>query len=521
MSRIIDRQQWERAFLILFSVLILAGVALRFWHLAQVPYGLDSDQAKVLSWGKRALAEGEWRLFAEESTRFEAASSYLFSLSEKIFGEARVLAALASILDLLLLGLVLRRRGTPNLQTAAAVALLATCPMAIYYARVAGPCVGASTLLLLFIWVSGSRRHRLLKRSGVLFSGLIYYSIFRILLLYELGAALWTRNWKRLAGSVGAALLLLLLSAAAGDLVAEAQLRGAYNGVQGFTEFFSRLGDWFQLWFFSPSSRFLHPIPEFIIDPVTQGFAWALGDASALGLGMSLLFMLALIQWASEGFKLPDFERRFFVFAFLILVLSPTYSHALWILPLVPLFMVLAFEDLIKIEKPLNQAVRWGFLTAVLISCTAGLTQTRHMLERLELRGQFDEVYGDRLRAIFETHIQSDLQGLPVLYFTGQQYYLARYWGERFPRAQVLPGIDVKEALTLLQNQVPRGDRLVVYFDIQDLKLYWADRPAAQEQVTLVRGIERRLREKAQILSVEDIHEFGEVAARRYVIRWN
>ncbi|MBX3016269.1 MAG: hypothetical protein KF767_00155 [Bdellovibrionaceae bacterium] len=502
-------------------MLIAAGLAARLTELRDVPYGIDSDQTRVLLVGRQALATGQFRVYADESTRFEAMSSYLFALSEKFFGDARVLSFIFSFADLVLLGWLLRRRGTSWEFTLGGVALLAASPFAIYYGRISGPCVGASTILLAF-FLARARWSRTLWLT----LGLFYYSILRLLWIYELAAGVYRRDWKRAGAGVAALVILLSVSALVSDLGTDTQLRGGYNFHLSPEELGARVVDGIRIWMGPPSARMWESNDSLVTDPVSSGFAWVLGSAPAMGVGFALLFLLAWIQFGQDLFtrtraiglreavtELPS-ETKFFLISFFALMLSPTYSHALFLAPLAVYFVILAF---VRVADS-HFGVRVVVMIALVISSWSGLVQSGRMWDHLRQPGQFDETFADRVRGIFEEHILKE--ELRVTYYTPQHYDVARFWAAKSDgRVTALPPFDPAVAVRSLELTAA-GNSQVVYFDVQKLNTPWLDHPEAQAAFTMQDEIEQRMKRAAEVVDRSEIKVFGQVVARRYVIRF-
>lgn len=509
----------------LFVNLILFGIGLRAWELFHIPYGLDADQAQVLYWGRHAVQNSQFAVYAIEATRFEALSAYLFHFSEEWFGDARVLSLIFSLLDMLLLALLLKKRGRDTFLIAAAVALLATSPFAVYYGRIAGPCVGVSTLLLGYYFLPNP-----VTRALGMGLGLLYYSMFRLLAVFEIFAAVIRKDLKRMLSAAAGVAVLLLLSLVTGDMSSESQLRGLYNFDLSPAELLVRTGEAIRIWFWSPSSRMILPSKQFIIDPVTQGFAWVLGTAPALGVGLAILLLLALVQLATDLLKTKKWESlralspetKFTLFVMAALALSPTYSHAFFVLPLVIALVITGFESVIL----RSDKVKLAFACAVLVAGVSGLTQSFAELAGLKTPGQFDQVFADRLQNVFEKHIRPDMDNRPVFIFTAQQFYPARYLTEKYqaseprPRftAQALPGLELEFAMNVVRNSVLPGQSVIVYFVMQEIDMYWNEDPMYLSQQAKVNAIEDRLRKTGNVLSLEELSAFQQSVVRRYVL---
>lgn len=509
------------AFLLLIF-LILEGVGFRFWNFTEMPFGLDSDQARVLSWGHSMIDQGEFRAFASKSTDFEALSSYFFASFERIGVSARVGSQALLLLDLLLLWLLLGEMRVRTIPRLVGVALLATSPFAFYYSRVVGPCVGVSTVLLFYLWIS--RRFGFAsiaaRTAGILTvaTGLLYYSMFRLLPLFEILRSAWSRERGRMIVAGSGVVVALGLVAGAGEGAVSGLFRGSYNFALHPMEIGKRVIEGLQLWWGPPSARWVHPQPELIVDPVSQGFAWALAGAPALGWGFALMFAGAVFG-AIRGFikkkERPGPESAFMLFTLVALMLSPTPSHAVFILPLVAMFVA-------ERAGIWSQGSSWRetvVATVAALACVAGLAQTTGLQNRLGERGSFDAVFSDRLRQLFETRINLETQA-PVLYFTPQQLETAGYWALQGP-ARVLPGIEPALALETARGLSRGSGSVVVYFDIQEIDFSWKSLPAAWKQFDLVREIERQIRQTAEVLSVEEIEIEGQKVARRFELRWN
>lgn len=508
---------------LLFGAAIVAGVVLRATELFTLPYGLDSDQARVLLVGENAWRELKFRVYADESTRFEALSSYLFAAAAGLFGDGRVLAFLFSVADLALLGWLLRRRGFAWEHALGAVAVLAASPIAVFYGRVTGPCVGASTLLLAYLLAE-----RGWARTGWMLAGLFYYSILRLVWVYELAAGLLQRDGRRVGRAFAAAAVLLAVSWAAGDFASEAKLRGSYNFTASFDDAFRRAGEGLRIWMGPPTDRMVTGEDGLVSDPVSRAFAWTLGSAPAMGIGFALLFMLASLQFAQDvvrraraaglvtaGRELAR-ETRFFLFGALALMLSPTYSHAAFLVPLAAAFVVTAFRGV----SGRHAGVRIAVVAALVVSAWSGLAQSARMWENLRAPGQFDVSFADRMRALFEERVLREPGTAPVFVFSAAQYDVARFWGARGSggRVHVYPGMDPADALASVRALGP--DRAVVYFDAQVFDVPWFRTEAGRAYVRRQHEIEERLRQTAEILERDEIKIWNETTARRYVVRF-
>ena len=64
--------------LLVAMIAIAIGLLLRLLFLDTRPYGLDADQALVLTFGNDTWNAGTIALFQSEMTRFESISSYFF-----------------------------------------------------------------------------------------------------------------------------------------------------------------------------------------------------------------------------------------------------------------------------------------------------------------------------------------------------------------------------------------------------------------------------------------------------------
>lgn len=503
-----------------FVLLTLVTFALRFWHLREAPFGLDSDQSQVLYVGHQAIEAGRFWVHANESTGFEALSTYLYATADSWWGSTRELTLFISFLDLLFLGLLLRRRKMEWPLIMAGVSLLASAPIAFYYSRVAGPCVGVSTILLGFFLIPG-----LWGRSCILGLGLFYYSIFKLLWIYEVIAALLQRGGRRFFAALAPLLVFILASRLFDEASPDSEVRGFYNFNLEPSELLRRGVEWGQLWFWSPGERFVKVDGGLIVDPVSRGLGWLLGSGPALGMGLSLLLLLAFFQgghdfWTRarrQGFRnslqdLPH-EIQFFLCGALALVLSPTYSHAIFLVPLAVYFVMWGFQPVL--EK--SSAVRAAFFAAVLMANVTGGLQSAALVQRLRQPGGFDEVFADRVKELFQSRIRADSEG-PVFYFTAQQYYVARNWARTIPQVQALPVFDVDFSMKLLKNQVPQGEKLIVYFDMQKFSAVGATVEVIRQQQQQLQDLESELKNQARSVQVEDIQIFDGPAARRYVI---
>lgn len=509
--------------LMLFAVMIFLGMGLRLWLLNEAPFGIDSDQARVLFSGAQAIQTSNYRVYADEATRFEAFSTYLFAASEKWFGDARLLSTVLSVLDLFLLALLLHRQKFAWEYILAGVTLLACSPFAIYYARVAGPCVGASTILLGFL---------LLQKAGgrlaMLTLGLFYYSIFRLVWIYELLAATVRRDRRRFLLNLVPLSLLMLASAFVHDLSSDTKFRGLYNFDINPAELFTRVFEGLGLWLWSPSARMAYPTDAFVMDPVSQGFAWLLGSAPAMGLGFSMLLLLAFVQFGQDLFaairrqgfrsavtKLPG-EVKFFLFAFAALMLSPTYSHAIFLVPLTIYFCLLAFQNV----AARHQGVYWAVLCAVILSGWTGMIQAARMVQIVSQPGQFDQVYGDRLRLVFENRVTVGVDR-PTFFFSATQFYQARYWASRLPgQVNVLPALEPNMAIENMKLSAVAGQTMNVYFDTQVFNENWMKTAGAQQTFQKQNAAEALLKERSEVLKFEQLTELGQPVARFYLVRW-
>lgn len=503
----------------LFAMILIYGIYLRLVDLYSVPYGLDSDQTRVILTGLRAWAEGGFRVYAEEGTRFEALASYLFAPFEIFLGNARVLSFLFSIADIGLLMWLLRRRGVDWALVMGGAALLASSPMAIYYARVAGPCVGASTILLAFFLARG-----IWTRTAWLTLGLFYYSILRLLFVYELFAAAVRRDGPRALRASLAAVVLVLGSMLAGDLGLDAKLRGGYNFDLSPSELVTRIGEGLRLWMGPPSDRMVTPDQHLVLDPVSNGMAWVIGSAPAMGIGFAMLAILSLLQFAQDLFtagrrdgywkalKALRAEIKFFLFAAAALMLSPTYSHAIFLAPMAVFFVITSFQNV----SLRHSGVRLALLASLVISGWAGTVQSARIWQNLKEPGQFDIVFRDRMRWLFENRVLKEER--KVTFYTTDSYDVARYWALKGSVA-VFPPIDPDMAVNSLRLS-SNGETQVVYFDVQKLTATWLDHPVAVENRAKQKEIENLITGRAQIESREEITVMGEVVAHRYVLRF-
>lgn len=508
--------------MLFFGMVILAGIFLRFTELNHIPYGIDADQARVLLTGEAAFREGRFGVYANESTRFEALPSYLFVTMQNLTGQPRVLAFLFSIADLILLIWLLRRRGVEWEWTFGAAALLAASPFAIYYARVMGPCVGASTLLLAYLLAESAW-----KKTAWIVTGLFYYSILRLIPIYEILAGAWRRDARRIGRAVFAILILALVSGIVGEFGAETKLRGGYNFASRIEEYPRRVVEGVRLWVASPTPRMIEGGDGLVSDPVSIQFAWLLGSAPAMGIGFSLLFILAVIQFGQDAFtrsreiglkatvrEWPR-ETKFFLFGAAALTIAPTYSHAIFLAPLAAVFAVTAFQSVAR----RHTGVRVAVAGAIAVSCWSGLVQASRLWQNLAQPGQYDAVFADRLRDLFESRLWSEpAEDTPVL-FSAAQYDIARYWSSRPGRREVfvLPGMAPDDAMGALRA-LGRGPR-IVYFDVQELNAPWFRDGAGQAYLQRQTQSEERLKEVADVVSSEDIHIRGQLVARRYAVR--
>lgn len=505
-----------------FILLTCAGLWLRTYHLEDVPYGLDTDQAKVLSWGTSALENLNFKVYTDEETEFEALSSYFFAGAEKLWVRegypalgARILALFLSVVDLVLLAMLLLKMGP--LRMWQGVALLATCPWAIFYARIVGPCVGVSSLLLLELWVMG-----LGPQLVILSVGLLYYSLFRLVWIYELIWAIIQKERRRILLALIPAAILLLLSFLTNGLSGGESLRGLYNIPVTGLAVTSRFGAWLSLWFTGPARVLSWPIPEFVVDPVSFGFARLLGGGPALGLGLMPLFVLTLLTLPKYGksFDGPDLRALgIFLFIFFALILSPTYSHGLIILPLVP-FLVIRVLGPVASKK---DALSYLFGLAVWSAGLAGITQSYVILDGLRSHGDHEVVFPDRLRTLFEKNLRSDSVGIPRSFFSAQNFHPARYLAEVEVRAghpiYAYPAMEPQEILDLLAVYWRETKTQIVYFDIQDTALPWGDTLNAAISRQRLQDAETRISQQYEVLERKDIYVLDQPVARRYLIK--
>lgn len=527
----------ETAVALVFLVLTGLGLFLRVSNLDVAPWGLDADQSKVLWWGHHVFNDGGWKVYATESTDFEALSSYLFAAGESLFGNYRVIPVILSLLDLVLFAWLLRRRGLPVDLIAAGVALMASAPIAFFYSRVAGPVSGVATLFLIFLLAKG-----MTARILAMTVGLFYYSMFRLIWLGQAAASLLKNRTP--PGEPRNREGLLLLIPVAVLLATTALLdrrwipsRGLYNFASAPSEIGQRFFEAMQIWFWAPSERWVHPNMDLIVDPVSQGFAKALESGTALGWGGSFLLVISLFQffsdrfrqWKEEGNLKKVFEEipPEILWAFILtgsLILSPTYSHAVLAVPLVIFTLIFAWRQVIQTWRP----VRWALWMSVMIAVFLNLIQILGMKARIQERGWFDEVFADRIRAAIELNVNPDIQSTtPTVLISGTQYYQARYWFQHYwpgvpsgQRWMLLPAMSVDQAWPILSGAFRPGETVIVYFDIQELNLQWLNNPEMKEQALAQHQLEDRLRREKRDAAVTDIQHFGKPVLRRYQMVW-
>lgn len=234
------------------------------------------------------------------------------------------LTAILSILDLALLGLLLRLRGFSTDNLFAGVALLASCPFAVFYAWVTGPCTGASTMLLALLCVSA---------FPIRGPAMVTAVVTGILALAT--AALWLRDS-----------IVRIFNADFGTMPLDYNSQSFHHALMG---------------------------------------APALGVGFSLFLGLAALQFAQDFWSASRKTSLREAwmglpaEIKFVAFAGMALVMSPRSSQTVVLLPLVAYFSVFAFQSV----SLRHQGVRWAFMMAVVVSGTTGLMQAARMLKNL------------------------------------------------------------------------------------------------------------------------------------------
>lgn len=126
----------------LVAAILALALALRFWNLTVIPFGLHGDEAVAGLEGQRILREGNIGPYTSEALGQPAGPLYVMALSVKLFGNTifavRAVAALAGALTVLALYIVMRRSFGPATALIGA-ALLATMSWHVHFARIGFP----------------------------------------------------------------------------------------------------------------------------------------------------------------------------------------------------------------------------------------------------------------------------------------------------------------------------------------------------------------------------------------------
>lgn len=481
------RTRPARPELIVAALAIAAGVVLRLLFLTTRPYGVDADQALVLLFGHDTWAAGKIALFQSEMTRFESLSSYFFLASWKLLGSARWLSVAIAFAEIALLFAVVRRESSARAAWFAA-AILACSPWHWFYSRITGPCVGPGLVLLAYWWWRSSPR-----RIAPLVFGWFYYGAIRFAWLWEL-----LRGKPRRARVLGvAAALVVALYVVFGVSFAEVARRGGYNWPSGAEAVATRATSWLSLWFAPPAEALTLDRPEMVVDPVTLGFTRLLGaqPATSWAGALSLIALIAVVAARADFRRRLKEPLRFAGLGALMLILSPTTSHGL---ALLPFLAWLAAEALALAPAKFAAA-------ALAVVAIDGARASSGMLRALGEKGAVEGVFEDRWREAADEVAAKD-PDRQVIFVADQALFSARF--EALDREDwiAVHAMDPHEFAVLL-NRSDIGRKRVFVFDrfvpplpphregeflqgrqrLRDLENMIRERHALTEEKTLVR----------------------------------
>lgn len=444
-------------------VAIFVGIALRLWRLDSIPFGIDTEEAEILYWGAKSLAEGKLWFYSPVATQWENLPGILFSLG----GGQRLLPALLGIGEIFAcawLGRVLL--GTREAGWRAA-AILALCPWHLYYSRTFSTAIGTGLLLC---WVLAAPHAGFWSQVARSVLGLLWYTIFRLAFVRSLFSR---RAW--VPGLVAGALVLaiLALSDSSWKLFFT---RGAYNVASSTASVWRNLGATLTTFLVGIPTAFEQARPGFLADSVHASFARCLMGFPPLGLG--LVAALCFVR------RPPTALRRELVFlvgaVFLLGLFGPQLSRFLCLLPLIAV------------------AGAWGTgrsRIAFALVLVANALCLVPLFSGVSDPARMEAYFHPRWRAIDSILRREPPPGVPVYAWAEAGYSAARHWQEK-PGAPytLLPPFDpavleasLGEGAVIVFSAEP-SEALSVAGDFRPVSRYraayaWAERhPALTER---------------------------------------